>query len=164
MATFREAFLPALAQIRAQVVDAGMGLRRFSMYIRRVTPSDGRGGIGSTLTVVDTAVTEKPRVRVATERDVVRGGGMIEVGDYLIDRITPRNDGNTVGNVYTALDSGPSAPGQRVFVVLAGPGFPPYVAGTPPSGGGLFTIKGRDATKNFEFRFVLAPVVGAERL
>jgi hypothetical protein len=167
--TIRERLLPKFQRLRENVIDRRAGLRRYVVYTRSVTPSDGVFGLSATLTVVDTLLQEKPRVRRASQYDEIRSGGMVKVGDFLLDRITPRNDGDSVGtkisDIYLKPD--PSKPGQKVFVVLVGPDMPAYVAADPlhvppiqASGGGLFTPVYADASQNFGFSLAIRPVTG----
>lgn len=160
MATVREKLLPVTARLRG-IADSKMGLRRFRVFLRRRTPSDGRGGRGATETVVDVELVEKPRVREASGNDVASSGGRIAVGDYILDRITPRNDADTVGTLPGAIQRSPTLDNQQVLVVLAGPGMPAYLEGPPPSGGGEFTVASSDEAKNFGFMYVLRPKSGA---
>lgn len=150
--------LPVFAKARALL--GKLGMRPYTAYLRRITPNEARGGLGATETIVDTLLTEKPRIRAATSRDIVSSGGRISAGDYIMDRITPQNQAGTVGIAFNAIDIKPQAPGQKVFVVLVGTDMPPYVVGPPPSGGGEFDMADRDAAKNFEFSFVLTPRTG----
>jgi hypothetical protein len=88
-----------------------------------------------------------------------------------MDRVTPRNDADTIGTVVDDIDVSPdrARPGQKVFIVLAGPGFEPYVdedpgpPRRPPSGGGQFTLTRRNPAGNFGLWFVLTPVSGSSR-
>jgi hypothetical protein len=160
MATVREKLLPVTARLRG-IADTKMGLRRFRVFLRRRSPSDGRGGRGASETVVDVELVEKPRVREASGNDIASSGGKIAIGDYILDRITPRNDANTVGTAPGTIPRSPALDNQQVLVVLVGPGMPAYVEGPPPSGGGEFTVASTDETKNFGFSYVLRPRTGA---
>jgi len=160
MATIREKALDLFATARTELIDQKAGLRRYTVYVRRKVPSDSRMGLGAGITRTDTAIAEKPRVRQATQQDVVASGGKIEIADFILDRITPRNDANTVGTSLASLTVAPTTVGEQVFVVLDGPGMPTYVAGPPPSGGGEFTVVDIDPTRNFAFSMVIRPATG----
>jgi hypothetical protein len=161
ISTVREKLLPVTAKLRA-LADTRMGLRRYTVYVRRETPSDGRSGLGAAMAVVDVRLVERPRIRQATTRDVLASAGRITLADFLMDRVTPRDDADTVGTAASELELSPD-PGQRgqkVFLVLDGPGMSPYAAGPPPRGGGEFTITSANVTGNFGFSFVLTPRSG----
>jgi hypothetical protein len=159
MPTLRDKALSLLARARTDMVDEKAGLRRYRVFRRSRVPSDGRGGIGAVWTTTDVELLEKPRVRLANEKDVVRSAGRIKVGHWILDRITPQNAAATVGTSPAFFDVAPTDRGQ-VFIVLAGPDLPAYVEGPPPSGGGLFSVIGVDAAGNFGLEVVLAPAAG----
>lgn len=160
MATIREKALSLFATARTSLIDQKAGLRRYTVYVRHKVPSDSRMGLGAALTRTDTVIAEKPRVRQATQQDVVTSGGKIEIADLLLDRITPRNDADTVGISLATLTAAPSVAGEQVFIVLDGPGMPAYVAGPPASGGGEFTVVDVNPTGNFGFTIVIRPATG----
>lgn len=160
MTTLREKALGLFVAARTEIIDQKAGLRRYTVYVRRKVPSDGRMGLGAGLTLTDTAIAEKPRVRQASQQDVVASGGKIEIADFILDRITPRNDANTLGISLASLTVAPTTAGEQVFIVLDGPSMPAYVAGPPPSGGGEFTLVDVDPTRNFGFRLVIRPATG----
>lgn len=164
----REKLLPVVARLRG-IADTRMGVRPFALYVRRSTPDDGRGGRGASWSVVDTLVAERPRVRGVNARDLVTSAGRVQVGDLKLDRITPRNEADTIGTAAEDLDIKPTAPGEKVCFVLAGPGLPEYVPAdleadppTGPSGGAEFTAVHVDTTGNFEFSLVLRPATGRQ--
>lgn len=159
MSTVRERLLSPLQRLRG-IADTRMGLRRYRVFIRRETTSDGRGGRGATITRVDTELAEKPRVRSASQQDVVSSGGRIQINDYILDRVTPRNDADTLGLAPGTLGAGPGAVDEIVLVVLDGPGMPAYVEGPPPSGGGEFTVVISNEAANFSFSYVIRPRTG----
>lgn len=159
MPSVRDRLLTPLARLRG-IADEPMGLRRYTVYIRRETTSDGRGGRGTTVTRADTLLAEKPRVRDAGQQDVVTSGGKIQIGDMILDRITPENDAATVGTAVGTINPNPSAADEKVLIVLDGPGMPAYVAGPPPSGGGEFTVVAAEEWGNFSLRYVIRPRTG----
>lgn len=159
MTTLRDKALSLLARARPELVDAKAGLRRYRVFRRTRVPSDGRGGVGATWTVTDEELLEKPRVRLATTQDEIKSAGKVKVGMWILDRITPPNEAGTVGTAIEWFKLAPSSRGQ-VFIVLAGPELPDYVAGPPPSGGGEFTVVGHDASRNFGLQVYLAPASG----
>lgn len=161
----RDKLLKVLQKVRINVMDLKLGFRQYTAYVRRATPSDGRGGIGATWTNVDTIFpNEKPRARPVTERDVVRMAGRIRDEDWVLERITPIDSTGTVGASPSAFDLNPNAPGQKVFIVLDGKEFVPnYAPGPPPSGGGVFTLRAVDFSGNLEYKIYLRPEVGFSR-
>ncbi len=157
--TVREKLLGPVSRLRG-IADAKMGLRRYRIFLRTSTPSDGRGGRGATVANADVELTEKPRVREAGGQDIASSGGRIESGDYIIDRITPLNDAATIGIAPGTISAGRTIEGDKVLVVLVGPGMPAYVASTA-SGGGEFTVVSSNESGNFGLSYVLRPRTGA---
>lgn len=159
MTTVRDRLLTPLARLRG-IADSPMGLRRYRVFVRRETASDVRGGRGATITRTDTELTEKPRVRDAGQQDVVTSGGKIQIGDFILDRVTPQNEAGTAGTAVGVINPSPTATGEIVLVVLDGPGMPAYSAGPPPTGGGEFTVVAADEAENFGMRYVIRPRTG----
>ncbi len=165
MTTLREKVLPLFSKARISLIDAKAGLRRFTLYRRTRTPSDGRGGVGTTWTVVDVQLPERPHVRLATAKDVVEGVGRVKIGDFILSRITPQSADGAVGIAPDWFRLQPASPGQQVFYVLAPvdpnhDDVPAYNAGPPPSGGAECTVVWVNATKNFGIEVVLTPATG----
>lgn len=166
--TVREKLLPVFYKIRGKILDDKLGFRRYRVFTRTRTPSDVRGGLGAVWTNVDVEWLEKPRIRSAQTKDVVTSGGMIKIGDYIADSITPRNDGDTVGSTPEFFRLAPTTDGQKKFAVLVGPDMPPYIEADPgalptpilPSGGGEFSIVQSDTSHNFWFRLIFTPATG----
>jgi len=152
----RDRIIPVFAKLR-HIADVRFGLRQYRVFLRRVRTSDSRGGRGSTAQITDVELTEKPRIRQATADDVVRSGGMIQIADYIADRITPVNAAATVGVTFETIYRMPQTNDEQVFVVLVGPDMPAYVATPTPSGGKEFTIATGNPTRNFGYSFVLRP-------
>lgn len=158
----RDRMLPVFAKMRA-IADTRFGLRRYRVFLRTETYSDNRGGRGSTRILVDTELTEKPRVREAGAQDIAASGGKVNAGDMILDRITPLNDAETVGIAPGTIPAEPDSSPQKVLVVLAGPGMPDYVdatSTTQPSGGGEFTVVAAKEFANFGFEYTLRPRTG----
>lgn len=155
----RDALLPVAAILR-QIADAPLGMRPYTVYVRRIRASDSRGGRGTTDVVTDTLLVEKPAIRQATEDDIVEGGGRVQAADMIMEQVTPRSADGSVGVDTSAIAGSPTTSDEQVFIVLDGPDMPPYVAGPPPSGGGEFTVASSDPTGLFEFKFVLRPRTG----
>ena len=156
--TVRQRMLPVITRLRGMNADE-MGLRPFTAYVRQVTSSDSRGGVGATLTRVDTPLVERVRVRPANATDVARSGGVTAIADWILSRSTPRNELDTVGTMLSNLLFSPSLPrdGKMAFLVLDGPGFAPYVGGATPSGGQEFTVIKVDVSRDYEWTAVLRP-------
>jgi hypothetical protein len=162
MPTLRDKALSLFSRARTDLIDAKAGLRRYRVFVRRSVPGDGRGGRGVVWTVTDTELAEKPRVRQANEKEMLRAVGRVVEGAWVLEAITPQNDAATVGTAFDTLDAAPVAVGEQVRIVLVGPDMPVYVAGPPPSGGGEFSVVGSDPTRNFGFRFWIAPAAGKQ--
>lgn len=160
MTTLRDKALPLFAKARHDLIDMKAGLRRYRVFVRRIVPSDGRGGLDATFTVTDVELTEKPRIRVMSPSDELRSGGRVTAGQVTMDRITPPTSTGSGGTAWTVIDKPPAADGEMVRIVLVGDDTPAYVVGPPPSGGAEYTIVGGAADKNFSYRYVLTPVVG----
>jgi hypothetical protein len=158
--SLRDDLLPIFADVRGNVLDAAFGFRQYMLYVRTETPSDNYGGLGATFTVVDTPFPEKPNVRLAAQNDVLRSGGVVHVGDYILSGITPQDPAHTVGQPASAFKPHPASPGQRVYFVLVGPDLPAYIPGPPPSGGGLFERIFFDGSGQFSYRLILRPSTG----
>jgi hypothetical protein len=118
MTTVRDRVLAKIDKGR-QVVDA-LGLRRFSVAIRRRTWSGGALGLG-TATNVDVVLSPKPRCRQPSARDVASSGGTFEEGDYIIDRITPAYTvGGTGGYTPDQLQIVPASAAEEVLILVTG--------------------------------------------
>lgn len=152
----RDKLLPVYAKLRG-IANTKFGLRQYRVFLRRVRTSDARGGRGSTPSITDVELTERPRIRQATTDDVVRSGGMVQLADFLADRVTPQNAAATVGVTFETIYRMPTTSDEQVYVVLVGPGMPAYAAGPPPNGGKEFTIATGNPTGNFGYSFVLRP-------
>lgn len=159
MTTMRERFIGHLAKLR-EWNDSRLGLRRFTLYVRRRVPIGGIGGVGAEWHVSDEIVDERPRVSRASARDVAESAGRILAGDFILSRITPRNEADTAGVWLEAINQKSGGGREQVTWVLDGPGFPPYRDEEPPSGGGEFTLVHLDVTGNFSWKAVLRPVTG----
>jgi hypothetical protein len=116
--TVRDNILPILDNARGIV--ANLGLRRYSVTIRRRTWSGSKPGLGIA-TNDDLVLTPTPRVRLVSAREIASSGGTYQEGDFRIDRITPRFTSPTVGG-YTPEQIKPAItdPADDLVVVLAG--------------------------------------------
>jgi hypothetical protein len=166
MSTLRDKALRLFAKARTELVDQKAGLRRYRVFVRVRTPSDARGGLGTTWVTQDTELTEKPRLRKLVHEEV-RGVGRVPAGSWIMDRVTPLSEDTLIGTPYEAIDFPQTTPGAQVRIVLVGEGMPPYIDGaagppiTYPYGGGEFVVlQGQVGT--FGNEYVLVPVAGKQ--
>jgi hypothetical protein len=118
MADVRSDVLPDLDEARALIDE--LGLRRYSVTIRRRQWSGGKPGLG-TATNTDLVLSPRPRVREISVREVAGSGGTFESGDFRIDKITPRYTAPTTGGYTPAmLVISPANAAQDVVIVLVG--------------------------------------------
>lgn len=111
----RDSLLSTVDCARALVADTGV--HRYDVTIRTRTWSGTYPGEGSP-TDTDVTITPRPRVRVLSTRDVASSGGMYRMGDFRVDRITPRYA--TGGWSPAMLNVRPTATNQDVTVILTG--------------------------------------------
>jgi hypothetical protein len=154
--------------VRTNVIGGSvLGLRPYQVYVRIETASDLRGGIGTTVTNVDTLLGEAPKLTQVNRSDIdrVTAAGHAHSELYKLTRITPRNDANTVGTLLNTIHALGST-GVKALLVLVGDGmakYTPYSSGPPvvtPTGGGLFTVVDAWGGSPFELEFILSPRTG----
>jgi len=117
MATLREDFLPVVDDARA-IVD-GYGLRTHGLTIRTRTWLSGTPGDGS-YADSDLVITPRPKIREATMREVAASGGLMDVGDFIVTKITPAY----AGGGYTRDQLQPTVRGaavEHIYIVTDGP-------------------------------------------
>lgn len=118
MATLRDQLLPMIDSLRQ--IPQTLGLRRYSVTLRSRSFGGVYPGEGSA-TDTDTVITPAPRVRVVSTQEIASSGGTYRLGDFKIDRITPRYVTPTVGGWTPALlNIRPNATNQDVAVILTG--------------------------------------------
>lgn len=129
----------------ARSIIAGLGLRRYTVTVRRRAWSGGQPGAG-TATNTDLVLSPTPRVRTLAPREVAASGGTYEEGDYRVDKITPAFLGPPPGG-YTPAQLHPE-PGaaEDVVVVLAG-----------DDGAKVCTIVGAPADRAFGYELIVRP-------
>jgi len=122
----RDNVLPPLDAARAVI--AGLGLRRFSVTLRRRVWSGATIGAG-TPTNFDIVLTPTPKVRFKSPfarqmEAIFAAGGKIEDRYFLIDKITPFYNVNGVTGGYTPdqlqMKVGPDLQNVEPIVVLVG--------------------------------------------
>lgn len=130
---------------KARAIVANLGLRRYTVTIRRRAWSGGAPGAG-VATHTDLLLSPTPRVRALAPREVASSGGTYEEGDYRVDKITPTFLGPPPGG-YTPAQLNPE-PGaaEDVVVVLAG-----------DDGTKVCTIVGAPADRAFGYELIVRP-------
>lgn len=120
----REDLLPAVLAIRNIAVD--LGIRRYQVWIRIVTYSGSRVGLG-TATNTDTYLG-RVKVREKSSKDIIAG---TELGDivYEIGPFTPEHNGSlgwTDTKAMAPEDLSPPQTGTptEIYYLVKGPGLP----------------------------------------
>lgn len=143
MTTVRDACLAPINAARATI--AALGLRRYTVTVRRRTWDGGSPGLGA-VTNHDLVVTPTPRVRALAPREVASSGGTYEEGDYRVDKITPAYAGPPAGG-YTPAELHPTpAANEDVVVILEG-----------DDGEKVCTIVSAPADRAFGYELVVRP-------
>lgn len=153
MATFRDALLPVVDQIRG--IPAQLGLYRFTVTVRVRTWVGGRPGTrGATSTDVDTSIKigggkYDPKVAKLSSKDVVASSGKYTDADLKIGPLTPAYTG---GGVTTDMINPSYVGNTEVFFKISGPGF--------PTDGAWFKRIGDETAAAFHY-YVIVRQVGA---
>jgi hypothetical protein len=121
----RDRILPVIDRTRGKI--ASLGLRRYTVVIRRRRWSGARVGDG-TATNTDTVLTPTPKVTElpanALGPGILTSGGTIEDRYFAIERITPSyidpRDGQRKGYQPGELRLSATAPNEEVLVLLIG--------------------------------------------
>ena len=167
----RQMLIPVLANLRTNVIGGVMGLRMYQVWVRTETASDSRGGLGATVSNVDVLLGETPKIRPATRSDIdrVTAAGHIHNDLYRLEKVTPRNDANTVGTLIGSIHQDSPGVGTKKLIVLVGDGMPAYVpysvnpvthVVTTPTGGGEYTVVEALGLLPFELQFLITPRTG----
>lgn len=124
--SLRDDLLPVFDDTRGVIED--LGLRRFSVTLRRRTWSGGSVGAGVP-TNDDIVISPTPRVRfkspfAAQMSGILTAGGKIEDRYFAIDKITPAWSDNGLSGGYTpdqlTMKVGPDVQNVEAIVVLLG--------------------------------------------
>jgi hypothetical protein len=136
MATFRDAILPALDQLRA--LPGVFGIRRFTVTARSRVWTGARPGLG-TKTDTDILITnalqtpqgttqEPVRVRYLTTREVIASGGLYRDRDLRVGPLTPSWLATLIfpagGYADAQVDPLTSASPTEIFWKVTGPSLP----------------------------------------
>ncbi len=119
----REDLLPAVQAIRNIAVD--LGIRRYEVWVRLVTYSGTRVGLG-TATTTDTYLG-RPKVREVSSKDIIAG---TEMGDvvYEIGPFTPESAALTLPDTksLSPYDLSPvqTSNPTEIYYLVKGPGLP----------------------------------------
>ena len=150
IATFRDAFLPVIDQIRG--IPGSMGLRLFTASVVLRQWTGARIGIGTKL---DTQTPTKTtlglysvKVTQVSSKDIIASGSLFQEQDMKVGPITPPYAGSAADGDSIALFDPPTtlAP-TEVFFNITGPGMPP--------GGAWFKKVSQDVSKSFRYTFIV---------
>jgi hypothetical protein len=117
----RDKVLPVIDAARAKI--ATLGMRRYSVIVRRKTWTTAIGQPGETPTIVDVTLTPTPKVRIdnafmAQEFGIHGADGTYQDRTFVIDKITPQYTGG--GYTPAQLDLKPASKLEEVCIVITG--------------------------------------------
>jgi hypothetical protein len=116
--SFRTGILPAIARIRALTGPDGFDIRMNQVTIAVRTWSGARLHQGSA-TDATTVLPQHFPVKHLEQREIANSGGVYEMGDILVDHITP-TDGADVGYSPTQLKPTITTDNQERVYILTG--------------------------------------------
>lgn len=124
MATLRDSLLPVLQRFRDLSVE--LGVRQYQIWLRKITWTGTRVGLGSS-TVTDTYLG-KPKFRHVSSQDVVAGSvmgeQMFEVGPFTPSHSQPVSTPDTLAVSPTDLSPAQTGTPTEIYFVVKGPGMP----------------------------------------
>lgn len=124
MATLRDSLLPIVQKFRDLSVE--FGVRQFQVWIRVITWSGSRVGVG-TATTTDTYLG-KPKFRDVTSKDVIAGSVMgeqiYEIGPFTPSHSGPSTTPDTLNVSPADLSPPQNGTPTEVYYVVKGPGLP----------------------------------------
>ena len=155
MVKLRESLLPVFDKV-ARGIPNKLGLRRFDVFIRKVTWDGERPGLGNP-TVTDFPIVvnqnepdnNRPKVVQLKSAEVVASGGRYQDGDYRVGPLTPQyvENGNTYGSlpndILLDLQTNPT----EIFVNLTNPDVEVE--------GNWFKVVNTNFSRNFGYTFVI---------
>lgn len=115
--SFRTDLLAGIDAIRAIAGPDGFDIRTNRLTIRKRTWSGGRLSLG-TATDVDLVLLGHYPIKYVDAHEVHSSGGVLELGDILVDHITP-SDG-TIGYTPTHLRPPITSNSQELIYILTG--------------------------------------------
>lgn len=141
--SFREAILPAIQVIRNIAVD--FGVRRYQAWLRKVTWSGSRVGLG-TPTTTDTYLG-RPKFRQVRSKDVVAGSVMseqlFEIGPFTPEHVEPGFTPDTKAEAPSDLSPPQTGTPTEIYYLVKGPGL--------PAAGALFERVSDSVEKSFRY-------------
>ncbi len=124
MATLRDSLLPVLQRFRDLSVD--LGVRQYQVWIRRITWSGARAGLG-TATTTDTYLG-RPKFRRVSSKDVIAGSvmseQMFEIGPFTPSHSSPSATPDTLAVSPADLSPPQTGTPTEIYYVVKGPGLP----------------------------------------
>lgn len=124
MATLRDSLLPVLQRFRDLSVE--LGVRQYQVWIRRITWSGARAGLGSS-TTTDTYLG-RPKFRRVSSKDVIAGSvmseQMFEIGPFTPNHSQPALTPDTLAVSPTDLSPPQTGTPTEIYYVVKGPGLP----------------------------------------
>ena len=150
MATLRDSLLPVLQRFRNLSVQ--LGVRQYQLWIRRITWSGARVGIG-TATTTDTYLG-RPQFRRVHNEEIIAGSVMseetFEVGPFTPAHSQPFSTPDTLA--LTPEDLSPSQNGTptEIYYVVRGPG--------QPATGALFEKVSESLERTFRYTITIKSV------
>jgi hypothetical protein len=120
--TLRDELLPLIDDLRGIAGDLGM--HRFQVWVRTVTWSGARIGLGNK-TTTDTRLLvggQDPKVKVLKDESIVAGADDLQGAEFEIGPLTPSF--GTGGYTLDTLDPSQSSTPTQYYFLLKGPGLP----------------------------------------
>lgn len=117
--SFRTSLLKTVEAARSLSGPSGVDIRVNQLTIRTRTWSGRLLGDG-TATDVDLVIPAHYPIRLVTEQEINTAGGQYEVGDILVDHITP-SDGAGTGYTPTQLKPVVTTDNVEIIYLIAGP-------------------------------------------
>lgn len=124
MSTLRDSLLPVIQRFRNLSVE--FGVRQYQVWLRKITWSGSRVGVG-TATTTDTYLG-RPKFRRVTSKDVIAGSVMneqtFEIGPFTPSHSEPSSTPDTLAVSPTDLSPAQTGTPTEIYFVVKGPGLP----------------------------------------
>ena len=124
MATLRDSLLPVLQRFRDLSVD--LGVRQYQVWLRKITWSGSRVGLGTSTTT--DSYLGRPKFRRVSSKDVIAGSvmteQMFEIGPFTPSHSQPASTPDTLAVLPSDLSPVQTGTPTEVYFVVKGPGLP----------------------------------------
>lgn len=124
MATLRDSLLPVLQRFRD--LSVGLGVRQYQVWLRKITWTGARVGLGDA-TTTDTYLG-KPKFRRVSAEDIVAGSvmneQMFEIGPFTPSHSQPVSTPDTLAVTPFELSPQQTGTPTEIYFVVKGPGLP----------------------------------------